>query len=298
MVLRSFAEGVISLYQETAEQVEASVLDSLVHRVIGDSSMRVFHIFRIDPFEHLLARQDKEPFFLAHEDFAFSKLALSEGCTSASPGTRIVSKSECNEFLHRIVDKVWDRLRKRLRQFDRASVIRQGLEVREAAFQDRGRWTRTAQALLALYAPNDDVHAIAQERESDRTNVSLAARTILEMAICECPSSGGQQVSRWALDELLAEATLLMEVATHSDAINSDLTEPRLELQANGEYAIDRSFQDTIIKPFVTAYRREEFESAARKYRELYRKGLRVNEYGSTKYSVPISLAHFRPSLV
>ena len=91
------------------------------------------------------------------------------------------------------------------------------------------------------------------------------------MAICECPSSGGQQLSRWALDELLAEAALLIEVATHSAAINSDLTEPRLELHANGEYTIDRSFQDTVIKPFVTAYRREEFESAAGQYSELYR---------------------------
>ena len=265
VVLRSIAEGIVSLYQEATEDIEESVLDTIVHRVIGDSAMRVLHVFRIDPFEHLLARQNKEPFFWAHEDFVFSKLALSEGCTSASSGTSIVSKTECNTFLHCVVDKVWNRLRGRLQQFDRASVIRKGLEICEAAIQDRDQWNRTAQAVLALYAPTDDVHAIAQERESDRTNVSLAARTILEMAICECPSSGGQQLSRWALDGLLAEAALLIEVATHSDAIKNDLTEPRLDLQANGEYAIDRSFHDTVIKPFVTAYRREEFESAASK---------------------------------
>ena len=272
VVLRSITEGIISLYEETTEDIEESVLDTLVHHVVGNSAVRVLHVFRTQyPLEGLPARQHRGPVFLLTEDFTFSKLGLSEGCTPDPPGTSIVSKTECNTFLHRVVDKVWDRLRKRLQQFDRASVIRKGLEVYEAAIQDREHWRRTAQAILALYTPTDDVHAIAQERESDRSNVSVAARTILEMAICECPSSGGQQLSRWALDELLAEAALLIEVATHSDAINSDLTEPRLELHANGEYTIDRSFQDTVIKPFVTAYRREEFESAAGQYSELYR---------------------------
>ena len=289
VVLRSIAEGMISLYQETAEDVEESVLDTIVHCVIGDSGMRVLHVFRIDPFEHLLARQNGQLVFLAYEDFAFSKLGLSEGCTSASSGTSIVSKAECNTFLHCVVDKVWNRLRQRLQHFDRASVIRKVLEVQEAAIQDRDHWRRTAQALLALFTPTDDVHAIAQERESDRTNVSLAARTILEMATCECPSSGGQQLSRWALDGLLAQAALLIEVATHSDAIKNDLTEPRLELQANGEYAIDRSFHDTVIKPFVTAYHREKFENVASKYFELYckrpdREQVRVDEIFSCNF--------------
>ncbi|WP_419594857.1 hypothetical protein, partial [Thiolapillus sp.] len=75
---------------------------------------------------------------------------------------------------------------------------------------------------------------------SDRNNVSLPARTILEMAICECPTAGGHQLSRWKLGELLAKAALLVEVAMDSDAVNSDLIEPRIGLHLNGEYDIDR----------------------------------------------------------
>ncbi|WP_419588247.1 hypothetical protein, partial [Thiolapillus sp.] len=84
-------------------------------------------------------------------------------------------------------------------------MIREVLRVHEAVIQNRGHWRRTAQAVLALYAPTEDVYAVAQERESDRNNVSLPARTILEMAICECPTAGGHQLSRWKLDELLAK---------------------------------------------------------------------------------------------
>ena len=271
LVLRGITEGIIGLYHETKEDIEESAPDILVQSVIGDSTVRILHVFQTHyPIERLLARQGREPIFLVPEDIGFFRLRLSEGCASAFPGTSIMSKTECNKFLHCVVDKVWDRLRGRLHQFDRRSVIRKVLEVHEAAIRDRDDWRRTAQAVLALYTATDDVHAIAQEREADRSNVSLAARTILEMAICECPSSGGRQLSRWALDELLVEAALLIEVAMNSDALNSDLATPGIELHANGEYTIDRSYRETVIKPFATAHYRETFESAAGEYRGLY----------------------------
>jgi hypothetical protein len=243
LVLHSIAKGLVSLHQGTIGEVEEAVLDTLISRVIGDSGMRVLHLFRTYyPIEHLLMQQDQEPIFVAHEDFIFSKLRLSEGCTATRPDTNITSKSECNEFLHRVVDKVWYQLRELLQQFDRASVIREVLKVHEAVIQDRDHWRRTAQAVIALYASVEDVFAVAQERALDRNSVSLSARTILEMAICECPVVGGRRLSRWELDELLAKAALLIEVATDSDAVNSGLIEPRIDIHPNGEYSIDHSF--------------------------------------------------------
>ncbi len=47
---------------------------------------------------------------------------------------------------------------------------------------------------------------------------------------------GGRQLSRWDLDELLANAALLIEAAMDSDAINGGLIEPRIYLRTNGEY--------------------------------------------------------------
>ena len=290
LVLHGIAQGLVSLHQGTTGDVEKAVLDALMSRVIGVSGMRVLHLFRTYyPIEHLLTRQDQKPIFLAHEDFVFSKLRLSEGCTAAQPGTRITSKSECNAFLHRVVDKVWNQLRELLQQLDRASVIREALKVQEAVIWDRDHWRRTAQAVLALYAPAEDALAVAQERESDRNNVSLPARTILEMAICECPKVGGRKLSRWGLDELLAKAALLVEVATDSDAVNSDLIESRIDIHPNGEYTIDRSFHNTVIKPFFTAYFREEFEGAAGEYGKLYRserptKRMRADEVFSADF--------------
>lgn len=272
LVIRAIANALVSLHKGITEGADETVINGLESSVVGESGARVLHLFRTHyDIEYLLAQQSLKPIFLAHEDFVFSKLRLSEGCTTVRLGENITSKGECNAFLHRVVEKIWGQLRAQLRQLDRLSVIRQLLEVHEAAIQDRDHWNRTAKAVLALYAPVEDVYAVAQARESDRNNVSLSARTILEMAICECPTKGGRRLSRWELDELLAKAALLVEVATDSDAINSDLIEPRIHLHQNGEYTIDRSFYDAVIKPFLAAYFREGFEGAAQEYSKLYR---------------------------
>ena len=219
------------------------------------SRLHMFHTY--SPIEHLLARKNTKLVFLAHEDFVFAKLKLSEGCTTVKPEAALTTKPECNDFLHKVVIKVWGQLRDLLRQFDRTSVIRQALAVHEAVIRDRDHWRRTAQAVIALYAPAENVFDVALQREQDRNKVALPARTILEMAICECPTIGGRQLSKWDIDELLAKTALLIEAA-NSVGHKLHLLEPAVQLHSNGEYTIDRRFYEAVIHPFVANYFREE----------------------------------------
>lgn len=278
LVLSAIAKGLVRLHQVSSTEddvVEEALIETLLRKVIGDTGMRILHLFHTYyPIEHLLAQQNQKPVFLSSEDFIFAKLGLSKGCVATKTGKVLNAKEECNDFLHKVVAKIWGQLRSILQQCDRASVIQNILEVNEAAIQDRDHWRRTAQAVIALYKPVEDAFAVAGKRESDRSLISLSGRTILEMAICECPASGGKVVCRWDIDEMLAKAALLVEVATDSDAINLDLAKPELRLYANGEYAIDRSFHEAIIRPFLTNYQREEFEGAAGDYSKLYQREL------------------------
>jgi hypothetical protein len=272
-VIRAVARSLIGLHQTGVEHIDQALLGDVVEKVIGDSSMRVLHLFRtFNPVEYLLSRQTQQAVFLAHEDFVFAKLGVSNGCVPTGVRGVLDGKGSCNDFLKKVVVKVWARLRDRLQQLSRSSVIREMLVVYEAAIQDRDHWRRTAQAVLALYSSSEDVHDVAQKREIDRTQVSLAARTILEMAVCECPVAEGGRLSKWQSDELLALAALLVEVATDSDAVNTALIEPHVELHPNGEYSVDRGFHEAVIKPFQTAYFREEFEEAAGSYARLYQR--------------------------
>lgn len=273
LVIRALARGLVRLHQRSPIEFEGeeTLIETLSRKVIGDTGARVVHVFHTyHPIEYLLAQKSQKPVFLAQEDFVFGKLRLSEGCARGKPEAVLKGKDECNDFLHKGVHKVWRQLRNLLQQFDRGSVIGQILAVHEAIIQDRDHWRRTAQAVIALYKPVEDVFAVAGERESDRNHISLPARTILEMAICECPVSGGKELSRWDMDEILAKAALLVEVATDSDAIQFDLVKPVIRLHANGEYTIDRSFHETIVRPFLTNYQREQFAGAAGDYRKFY----------------------------
>lgn len=290
LVLYGITKGLLCLHQGATEGTNEAALDSLMEKVIGDSGIRVIHLFPTHyPIERLLARQGQKPVFLAHEDFVFSKLMLSEDCTTAQLGTSIESNSECNEFLKTIVGKIWSHLRNLLQQFDRASVIREALKVLEAIIHDRDHWRRTSQAILALYELGDDVSVIAQERELDRNNISLPGRTIIEMAICECPERGGRQLSRGELDQILAKAALLIEVAMDSDAVKNELIDPKIFLHLNGEYSVDREFYKTVIKPFLTAHIREEFHEAVGSYSKFYQS----NRPGSRKRAEDIYSPEF-----
>jgi Holliday junction resolvase len=273
LVLRALARGLIWLHQGNRGNIGETLTETMLGKVIGGAGMRVLHLFHTYyPIEHLLARKEFKTVFLSHEDFVFSKLRLSEGCTKVKPEATLTKKSECNDFLKKVVVKVWGQLRELLCQFDRTSVIRQALAVHEAVIRDREHWRRTAQAVIALYATAENVHAVAQKRELDRSRVALPARILLEMAVCECPDSGGRQLSQWERDDLLAKTALLLEAATDSDAVYAGLLEPTIQLHANGEYTLDRAFYEAVIRPFVANYFHEEFEEAAASYNKFYQR--------------------------
>lgn len=272
LVIRAITRSLIGLHNDIDADAEERLLNLVQEEVVPDAGMRLLHlVVARSPVEYLLARQEYGDISFPHEDFVFAKLQISDGCVAEAQETALTTKSECNDFLHKVVGKVWGLLRDRLREFDRASVIRKALAVQEAAIEDRDHWRRTAQAVIALYSRDEDVYAIAQEREKARSQLGLTARVVSEIAICECPALGGREVSAWELDELLAKVGLFIEIATDSDAIHSDLIRPTVELHANGEYTVDRSFQEHVIRPFITKYFREEYETAAGAYEELYR---------------------------
>jgi len=272
LLLRSMAYGLAKLHCGPHSDADMATVAEAVQKVLSSPGMRILHLFHTySPVEHFVETHVQQPTFLAYEDLAFAQLRLSYGC--ASPTRKLIgNKSECNEFLKRVVDKVWREIRDLLVHLSRDSLLQQAISIHEAVIQDRSQWRRTAQALVALYGSPEDVSATAQDREGKRTDIALAARTIMEMAVCECPQSGGREPSRWELDELLARAALLIRVAADSDAIYHDLVEPQAILHENGTYSVGHEFRDSVIRPFATNYYRELFESDVLNYASLYQR--------------------------
>ena len=270
-VVKCMAIVLLKLHAVGVEDFNGSIVESLIDKVVGDTGIRVLHAFTIyDRIEELLKKHNKDLTLIAKEDLEFAKLNLSEGCRPTDKFSKIDSRSGCNEFLNKVVANIWNQLKDRLNVLDRASVIQNLFFVHESIIHDRKRWRETAKAVQALYGSSEDFHATLQEHEGKRTIADLAVRTIMEMAICECPTSGGNPLSQEQMDELLAKSALMHEVAAHSDGIETKLIDPSIELHPNGSYSIKTDFIHTVIRPFLEAHAMDDFGKAASKYHKIY----------------------------
>ena len=271
-LVRSIARALIRVHGITAEDSENDIVESLTDIIASNSGIRVIHAFSFrDSLEILQQRkQPREIRFISQADYRFLNTALCEGNTAFADGDLLESRDECNGFLKECVVLLFKRIRRALQRIDRAAVIREMLNRKEAIIADRRHWARTAKAVLALHSESRDGSNAAVQRELQRASAGLAARSIIEMAICECPSEGGRQLSSWDTDELLATMSYMVDIGACSDAIYNCLAEPRIQLFANGEFDMDVAFQEQVLKPFLMAFNRSQFGEAAADYESLY----------------------------
>src|SRR5690606_28861001 len=151
-------------------------------------------------------------------------------------------KDSCGRFLNAKVEAIWAAVRDDLAQLNRSKLTHRLIANNEALIADREHWSRTALAIIALYMKEDNVYAVASRRESDRSLSALCTRTLSEMAVCECPLSGGRDASARDVEKLLAKIAFMLEVARDSDAVHNDLVAPRVRVFSNGEYAVSHEF--------------------------------------------------------
>lgn len=269
LLLKTISEALIGLYKRKGVEISASA-DDLVDLIIKSSGARLIHLFRTYYAVDYILSQKIKPNFLSVEDYNFNKLKLGLKHDKTKAHAPIRTKQECNEFLHAAVDEIYFEIKKSLKTLNRASTLNKLIGMHEAIIFDRFHWKRTAKALLSLYESDDSVHDVAQEREQDRSTISLSIRTIIEISLCECPEVGGMGISSLESDRLLALATLLVETAMDSDAIHGDMAKPIINFFPNGEHEVDREYMNTIIKPFASTLMKENFISAASNYSKYY----------------------------
>ena len=81
---------------------------------------------------------------------------------------------------------------------------------------------------------------------------------------------GGRAVTRWSIDRLLAQAALLLQAATDSDAVHYGVCDPHIVIHPNGEYDLDRGFHESVVRPFVGGYFEEKFQGDVESYGSYY----------------------------
>ncbi len=247
---------------------EAEFVERAVNVALPSDGARLIHLFSSKlKSDHLIWSASSEPRWLNRADAAFVRLNLANAPPTNS---KVVNgKEACTEILNEYVSSIWEEIKLSLNGLDLSSLLKATFFSNEAIYSDRIHWRRTARAVLSLNENGEGLDA-AFTQEQKRNRTSLATRVLAEMALCECAVEGGALVTDSEFDLLAAKVSLLIEVASDSDAIRGKLAPGRLTIYPNGEYEIDRSYQATIMQPFVENQYNDEYQDAAGEYSQYY----------------------------
>ena len=261
------------------QRLGSSQLNELVDQVTQNSEARFFHLVFAQNYRvHAGSSHPVKPLLVREGDVNFACVGLSQRLMEKPDATEITGHSDCNHFLHAVVDDCWQKLRSKFALLDRHSLIERALQNVEAIELDKERWKMTANALLAIHRDRQDVIKVANDRERSRAAAELASRIVCEVAICACPTSGGRLVNDAELQSILAVTELLVYSAHSSDALQYALTPAKIHVFPNGEFAVDNAYQTNVMLPYINERFTELFESHAQSYAAYFTRQGRLDE--------------------
>ena len=260
LMIASLVRGVDSLAGHPA--ASDADLEQWVRDMIGTESARFLKmtpsrtpedaIYDVAPLPRLR--------LLMPEDWAWSRFDLArragyEGKPGPIPSARAVA------LLNDAVGALWHRIRSRLVDLSRESVIERSLLNYVVARKEHRDWLRSTAAQLALY-DHAQVRGTANERTLRRDTAGLACRIIAEMALCTSPYGTGSPCSATDIDFLIAEVATLLECAAQSDALHYGLATCPPVMHPNGSFGFDE-LATSATGLLITEHWRRTFRDAA-----------------------------------
>jgi hypothetical protein len=247
-ILHALTSGVLTLGGRTADEI---TVQRLLESIVPNEDARHLHFFKAAHFRDYVRDHDRpKSLFIDEADDARCKLGLGWLVRNPNEDNHLTTQGESVRFLNGVVDIIWRRMRPKLQTLNRPSLIEQSLRYIEGVEADRLQWERTIRAVVALRNDKPTAKDIVI-REIARFNAAtLALRLVVEMAISECPISGGQSAGILDVHPLMSDAFLMFHLGGCSDAIQRGVMEPELQITPNGNILTHAGFQDEIVEPF------------------------------------------------
>lgn len=272
-LLETIARGVLSFANDrTVSKSPESTARNIVSEVMPNPDMRMVHLFEArDPGTQLAGQGViKDPRFIYPEDQAFCKLGMAARICPSSPKGIVSGATACLEVLNTGVDKLWKEIATQLRGVDRLSLVSMSLTNHESLLRDKSHWGETSRALMAIHSNSTDVQEVAHSREIDRIKAGLANRILVEMTICEAPTTGGASATLELLDKLSAWIITLIELAHQSDAIKYGLVSPEIRIRNNGFIEASQRSLAEVLDQYGKSTFREQFHLSTESYHVKY----------------------------
>jgi len=275
-LVKAMIQGAVRL--TNTEQAEGTV-ENLLRATISSPDARFLHSFPNPrtPRDVLAQFGPRSARVVQESDAALATIGLAwKTLAPKEEGYTLSGIEECNQFLHRSVDALWNQIGNSLDSLDRRSVVEHCLANHEGCALDRITWERTARALTNVYQDRDEVVRVAREHEEKLARSTLSSRVLAEMAVCRCPVGGGMGCGEVEFDRLLAGAAVLIRLGQDSDAVHADLGDPIIRIFPNGDFVVYEEFYKEVIEGYRAGYFSELFDDRVRAYDDLYEEPKRV----------------------
>ena len=261
LMIASLARGIDSLCGNQA--VLDADMEEWLNEVVGSKNARFLKMTPSPTPEDAIydVAMLPELRLLMPEDRGWCRMNLARRAGfEGEPGP--IPSSRAGALLNDAVDKVWTRIRSRLVELSRESVVERSLLNYVAARKEHRDWMRSMAEQLALY-DHARVMALANDRVFRRDTSALASRVIAEMALCTSPYGSGSTCTTTDLDFLVAEVSTLLECAAQSDALKFGLATRPPVVHLNGSFGFDQSAVEAT-RLLTTEHWRRTFRDAAK----------------------------------
>ncbi|WP_146521138.1 hypothetical protein [Stieleria varia] len=199
------------------------------------------------------------------------RLGLAFNVESKGKGrAKLRAKRTCTELLNNAVTYLEDELCRQLRRFDRLEVIRKTLTNYEAALFQRERWERTAHANVAIHDDKPAALNTIVQQVGQLDGVIQPSRLLVEVAVCECPKSGGMRLGTSDLSRLLTIVNAICTLGGWSDAIHRNAMPPELEITPLGDILADTKFEREVLSPFHSIATEDRVDNAIETREKIY----------------------------
>ncbi|QYY34649.1 hypothetical protein [Ruficoccus sp. ZRK36] len=246
-------------------------ISCMTHEVVRNDDTRYFHVVEMHEIEHFYKAEHKpHPLFVADEDTNLATLGLADLVGRPAEGNQIIGQESCRTFLQKIVEKVWERLEKRLERFDRTYLVQACFRAIDEISRDQTVWHMTTRSVFALHNDHDNTREVLRNRRSQQSIAHLANRILIETAQYACLDDAKEAFFRADHALLLSEVKLLIELAHHRDAIAFGVMKPEITIYPNGEIDVDNSFYNETFFKYLSHRSDNDSNKAAKAYEQYF----------------------------
>lgn len=203
-IVRAFITGVIALSEEEGEE---ALCEELTDIVVPDQYARQVHYFNARFFRDFISDLlPSRQIVISKNDDAATNLGLGWRVRSREAGNDIRGKKKCTSFINELVQDIESEICSIVKEYNRSELVSALILNMEKLVSDKDRWRRTVRAVLSMHGESPSAFDTISEHLAKLSGASLASRILVEIAVCEAPSTGGMVPGQIDLSRLMALA--------------------------------------------------------------------------------------------